>query len=630
MKPELSNRSVKLLMLLVMLVLSISLVSGATYLPSTKYINIQTEFTQLTVTLEKFARVDFIAHCPGFNSSGCPQWNIYNTTIVQNSTHVTFDVYDKGAYIGIHSPQITAKKNLTQIKRLLEQSKGITINKLNLTARGLYLEFVLPLKGIGNVSIKQVKDAVVVIDGLKNESMLKNAERVKLDKIVYNNQEIELKTDVVAIEAENFTQATIKLPKEGAVNTIMKCVKWDFNTSSCNAWTATNIPFKQDSNYVYFNVTGFSAYGGVELTLLNVQSYPQVGDYWTVKFLTKGTANLTIEGANGTLYGVDIEFAELRCGDSVVDVESIENGIFVADYSCNETSYHKVKVLTAGKHTQKFTFGTIVRYARNLANNMPQTLSVEGKLTNASNDNLNGTYNMTFRIYDVPTGGTRIWEENKTNVSVDDGIFSVVLGTTEPLTLNFNEPYYLAIMIEGDTEMSPRINLTSTPYARSAERSFNLSCTDCIDETQIDTSGEFIIEGNLNMTGGVVNMLNHKIINLATPTADTDAATKAYVDSQIGSGGGAASGWNDTGTLVDLITGTDSVNATTLFINNTAGRVGIGTYSPSEKLSVNGNLEVTGNITSTNYGIRETSNAIVISASGNKKLIFTTNVSRWI
>ena len=52
----------------------------------------------------------------------------------------------------------------------------------------------------------------------------------------------------------------------------------------------------------------------------------------------------------------------------------------------------------------------------------------------------------------------------------------------------------------------------------------------------------------------------------------------------------AAGGWEDLGAIVRLQTASDSVNATTLWIDNTAGRVGIGTYSPSYALHVVGDV----------------------------------------
>ncbi|RLE41544.1 hypothetical protein DRJ48_05365, partial [Candidatus Woesearchaeota archaeon] len=92
---------------------------------------------------------------------------------------------------------------------------------------------------------------------------------------------------------------------------------------------------------------------------------------------------------------------------------------------------------------------------------------------------------------------------------------------------------------------------------------------------------------------GIFNMSNHRIVNLATPSADADAATKAYVDSLVSSQGGSASGWNDTGTVVELLTSSDNVDANTLYVDNSLGRVGIGTSSPTQTLHVSGTVNIT-------------------------------------
>jgi len=93
---------------------------------------------------------------------------------------------------------------------------------------------------------------------------------------------------------------------------------------------------------------------------------------------------------------------------------------------------------------------------------------------------------------------------------------------------------------------------------------------------------------------GLLNMSGYRVINLGTPTAGTDATTKTYVDDMIGGGGYTLSGWNDTGTVVELITGTDDVNATAMYINNTAGYVGIGTGRPGAMLDVAGEAKFDG------------------------------------
>jgi phage tail tube protein FII len=97
---------------------------------------------------------------------------------------------------------------------------------------------------------------------------------------------------------------------------------------------------------------------------------------------------------------------------------------------------------------------------------------------------------------------------------------------------------------------------------------------------------------------GTLNMSGSKIINLGTPTADTDAATKKYVDDELSQSGGAASGWEISGNTVQLITSTDNVSANTLFVDNTNSKVGIGTVKPSHTLTVKGTFNASVNLSS--------------------------------
>jgi len=103
----------------------------------------------------------------------------------------------------------------------------------------------------------------------------------------------------------------------------------------------------------------------IDITIINVQSYPTLGGNWTVKFNTIGTADLTITPVNGTEFGEDLEFLELRCGDTILTPQFDGKKIFYPNYSCNETGYEISKVLTPGKHVLEFRFGNDIEYAYN-------------------------------------------------------------------------------------------------------------------------------------------------------------------------------------------------------------------------------------------------------------------------
>jgi len=79
----------------------------------------------------------------------------------------------------------------------------------------------------------------------------------------------------------------------------------------------------------------------------------------------------------------------------------------------------------------------------------------------------NGNYIMTFRLYNVETGGTALpWSETK-NVFVNEGVFSTLLGDTTSLNLSdFNgQALWLGVTVESDPEATPRVALSPAPYA---------------------------------------------------------------------------------------------------------------------------------------------------------------------
>ena len=107
-----------------------------------------------------------------------------------------------------------------------------------------------------------------------------------------------------------------------------------------------------------------------------------------------------------------------------------------------------------------------------------------------------------------------------------------------------------------------------------------------------DTNGNLVLAPNGT---GAVNVNNAKIINLATPTSDTDAATKSYVDSQVGGGALTISGdtGSDTINIADSdlsvtggtgITTTVTNNGLSIALDNTA--VVAGSYGSSTAVPV--------------------------------------------
>jgi hypothetical protein len=96
---------------------------------------------------------------------------------------------------------------------------------------------------------------------------------------------------------------------------------------------------------------------------------------------------------------------------------------------------------------------------------VPQTLSYQGVLTDLSGNAVpDGNYTLTFKLYDVSTGGSAVWTESQP-VTVSKGIMNVILGKVSALNLGFDRAYWLGITVNSGTEMAPRMELSSNAYA---------------------------------------------------------------------------------------------------------------------------------------------------------------------
>ena len=99
---------------------------------------------------------------------------------------------------------------------------------------------------------------------------------------------------------------------------------------------------------------------------------------------------------------------------------------------------------------------------------VPQTMSYQGVLRDAAgNPVADGSYQFTFRLYNVASGGSALWTETQT-LAVADGILNATLGAVTPLSLAFDAQYWLGISVSGGAELTPRVQLTSAPYALRA------------------------------------------------------------------------------------------------------------------------------------------------------------------
>jgi hypothetical protein len=104
----------------------------------------------------------------------------------------------------------------------------------------------------------------------------------------------------------------------------------------------------------------------------------------------------------------------------------------------------------------------------------PSTMSYQGVLMDNGGALVpDGNYSLTFKLYTVASGGAALWTETQNPVAVSRGGFSVILGSAASLSgVAFDVPYWLGITVGAGTEMTPRVQLASSPYGLSLRLPF--------------------------------------------------------------------------------------------------------------------------------------------------------------
>lgn len=144
---------------------------------------------------------------------------------------------------------------------------------------------------------------------------------------------------------------------------------------------------------------------------------------------------------------------------------------------------------------------------------VPHLINYQGKLTDTNNAPLEGSHNLTFRIYNAETAGTLLWQETQ-SVTIQKGIFNVLLGAVTNLNIPFDVPYFLEIVVGGEV-MSPRQRIASAGYAMRAEKADlatqtdNASNADTVDNQHANS----FIQTGMSAGGHLSGTFSNLILN---------------------------------------------------------------------------------------------------------------------
>ena len=229
------------------------------------------------------------------------------------------------------------------------------------------------------------------------------------------------------------------------------------------------------------------------------------------------------------------------------------------------------------------------------ASAVPNSLTLQGKLTNNAGASQSGLFNFTFKIYDASTDGNLLWDSGNYSITTDaNGVYDVIL---QNVNLSFADQYYLGITVGNDAESAPRINLTASPY------SFRANTSEGLNANNNYFVNNLTINGNATIGNGISTLeINSQAFNLTKigklylANNFSVAGNSFFID---GTGSRVGIGTASPNYLLQVASGTDgrSVNlSNVLYVNGSSGNVGIGTTSSTDKLAIYG---------SSTSGIRE-------------------------
>lgn len=133
---------------------------------------------------------------------------------------------------------------------------------------------------------------------------------------------------------------------------------------------------------------------------------------------------------------------------------------------------------------------------------VPETVNYQGYLTDSGGDPISGTVTLNFSIWDASSGGSSVWNETHTGVSVVGGYFSVLLGSEgTPLGPDYfkGTPRYLQVTYDGTT--FPRQVFASVPYALVSH--YAVEAGEAISSTYAYTATYAMSSGSSSGSSGV-------------------------------------------------------------------------------------------------------------------------------
>ncbi len=255
----------------------------------------------------------------------------------------------------------------------------------------------------------------------------------------------------------------------------------------------------------------------------------------------------------------------------------------------------------------------------------PATLNFQGRLLSSSGNLVDdGLYNIEFKLYNAASSGTSsqgsctgdancLWTETRTGgakVEVKNGYFSAYLGDVTSLPTNiWDQQLWLTMNIGGtsgptwDGEMTPRIRLTSVPYAFQAKNAETLSkntgsFTGTVDFATMTADRKFLFpDTSLATTAspGTICVFNGSVSNCPAATGSAyyiHNDTALQTDSNFNIQAKNDTGTGTDGTIVGIFQGAAGGQTVDLVQYKSSGGSVLGAVTAAGNLQVASSLDV--------------------------------------
>lgn len=160
---------------------------------------------------------------------------------------------------------------------------------------------------------------------------------------------------------------------------------------------------------------------------------------------------------------------------------------------------------------------------------VPERMNYQVMLTDDADQPLaDQSVSVAFRIYDQESGGSNLWTEPQTVTTNSIGVASVILGSVNPLDIDFSGPRWLEVEVEAEV-LAPRRELVASPYARQAHNSAHLGG---------EMAASYALAEGLSMSGTINNPGN------PVDWTRLKNVPAGFADGTDDEGGGAGDGWS--------------------------------------------------------------------------------------